>query len=150
MREAISSILTGISGNVFTVFPHPPQNEIPYVFPTFSRLYGPHSLPILYEIVWNHFYLQRIYQNIGYERTWFSNNLVLSVVTYHTFCFKELSYIFHTFENMKFPKLFFYFLTHSQPFLTLSANSLPFQGLKKFKTDSWLFQDFAYLWETCF
>ncbi len=45
------------------------------------------------------------------------------------------------------PYLFLTFWPISQHFVTLSANSLPFQGLKKMKSDSWLFQDFPYQWE---
>ncbi len=51
-------------------FPHPSQNEIPYIFPTYSWLDNPYSLPILHEIVWN----------IFTYREYFKTILVLSVV----------------------------------------------------------------------
>ncbi len=41
------------------------------------------------------------------------------------------------------PNIFLTYLPILQPFRTLSANSLPFQGHKTFKSDSWLFQDLS-------
>ncbi len=113
-------------------------------FPTFSWLYGPHSLLILYEIVLKSFYLQRTFQNIGYERTWFSNNLVLSVVTYHTFCFWIELYCLHLWKD-EIHYIFLTFLPISQPFLTLSANSQPFQGFNNIN----LISDFFKSVPTC-
>ncbi len=65
--------------------------------------------------------------------------MVLSVVKYHIYCFNELSF--------STPLKFLTFWPISQPFLTLSANSLPFQCLKKMKSDSW---HFPYQWEPWF
>ncbi len=92
-------------------------------------------------------FLQRISQNIGYERTWFSNNLVLSVVKYPTFCLNELSYIFHTFENIKFPT--FSWLFDSFPNPSWLCQPIPYLFKALNKSDSWLFQDFPYPWEPC-
>ncbi len=125
-----------------TVFSNPSQNEIPYLFlilwPTFPT-----------NFTWNcvkSFYLQRIFQNIGYERTcFFFNNLVLSVVKYPFFFF-ELSYIFHNFENMKFPTFPDFFYPFPNSWLCWPIPYL-FNALKSFKCDSWLFQDVPYPWE---
>ncbi len=58
----------------------------------------------------------------------------------------ELSYIFHTFENMKFPK-FSWLLTYFPTLPDFVSKFPTFQGLQKFKPDSWFFQDFPYQWE---
>ncbi len=74
------------------------------------------------------------------------NNFVLSNVPLFVF---ELSYIFHTFENMTCPKFSWLF----DPLPNLSWLCQPihylFEDLNKFNSDSWLFQDFPYLWEPC-
>ncbi len=85
-----------------SVFPHPSQNEITYLFPTFSWLDGPHSLPILHEIVWNLFTYREYFKILDtkghvFLTIWFC---LWSNIPFFVF---ELSYIFHTFENTKFP-----------------------------------------------
>ncbi len=74
------------------------------------------------------------------------NNLVQSVVNYPPFCFWIELYFSHI-RKHEIPYIFLTFWPISQPFLTLLANSLPFQGIKKIKSDSWLFQDFPSPWE---
>ncbi len=59
-----------------------PRMKFPTLFPTISWLNGPHSLPILHEIVWNHFNYREYFKILD---TWghvFFNNLVLSVIKY--------------------------------------------------------------------
>ncbi len=103
--------------------PFPEWNSLP--FPYFFLTLWP-TFPT--NFTWNcvkSFYLQRIFRNIGYERTFiFFNNLVLSVVKYPPFCF----WIFHNFENLKFP-------TFSWPF-------------DPFPNPSWLCQPIPYLFKT--
>ncbi len=62
------------------------------------------------------------------------------------FCFWIEIYFPHI-RKHEIPYIFQTFWPISHPFLTLSANSLPFQCRTKFKSDSWLFQDFPYPWE---
>ncbi len=124
--------------------PFPEWNSLP--FPYFFMTWWP-IFPI--NFTWNcvkPFYLQRIFQDIGYERTWSFNNLVLSVVKYPPPFFLIELY----FPPLRKHAILYIFLTFwpiSQTFLTLSASSLPFQCLKRFKCDFWLFQDFSYPWE---
>ncbi len=80
----------------------------------------------------------------GFLTIWFC---LRSNMKYPTFCFNELRYVFFTPLKTWNCLHLLTFWPISQPFLPLSANSLPFQGLKILKTDSSLFQDFPYLWE---
>ncbi len=113
-----SRVLMVVLSAFFSGFPHHTQNEIPYFFLTLWPIFPT-----------NFAYLQRIFQNIGYKRLQFSNNLVLSVVKYHIYCFNELSFStpLKPWNSLPFPDLW----PISQPFLTLSANSLLFKALKK-------------------
>ncbi len=126
--------------------PFPEWNSL--LFPNFFLTWWP-TFPT--NFTWNcvkSFYLQRIFQNIRYKETWFFNNLVVSVVKYSPFCFWIELYFPHL-QKREIPYIFLTFWPISQPFLTLSANSLHFQSHKKYKSDSWLFQGFPYPWEPC-
>ncbi len=113
------------------MFPHPSQNEIPYLFPTFSRLDGPHSLPILHEIVWNRFTYGEYFKNIWYERTCFFLTIWFCLWSNIPLLIFELSYIFHIFRNMKFPT--FSWLFHPFPNPSWLCQPIPylFKALKK-------------------
>ncbi len=74
---------------------YPSQNDIPYLFPTYSWLDDPYFLPILHEIVWNIFTYREYFKILDTRGYGFLTILVLSVVKY-PFCFNELSYIFST------------------------------------------------------
>ncbi len=135
-------IRVNVTNSVPTPFPE--WNSLP--FPYFFLTWWP-TFPT--NFTWNCeklFYLQKICQNIGYERTLFLNNLVLSVIKY-PFCFWIELYFPHLRKQENLPFIFLTFWPISQPFLTLSLS--PFQGIKKLKSDSWLFQDFPYQWEPC-
>ncbi len=127
--------------------PFPEWNSLP--FPYFFQTWWP-TFPT--NFTWNcvkSFYLWRIFQKYWiWEDMFFFNNLVLSVVKYPPFNFWIELYFPHL-QKHEIPYIFLTFSPISQPFLTLSANSLPLQGLKKIKSDSWLFQDFPYPWEPC-
>ncbi len=126
---------------------HHSINEIPYLFPTFSWLDDPYSLPILHEIVWNLFTNREYFKildtgGFSFLTIWFCPwlNIVFIILT---------NWFFQHLWKHEIPYLFLTFWLISQPFLTLSANSIPFLGLKKLKSDSRLFQDFPYPWEPC-
>ncbi len=123
--------------------PYPKWNSLP-----FPWLYDPYSLPIVHEIVWNLFNYReyvKILDTRGYSflTIWFClwSNIIFIIL---------MNRFFQHLWKHEIPYLFLTFWHISQPFLTLSANSLPFQGLKKMKFDSLLFQDFPYQWEPCF
>ncbi len=104
--EFVHLILGGGFDTIFdpllnTVFPHPSQNEIPYLFPTFSWL---DDIPYQFYMKLCEIFLltENISKYCIQNHMFFFNNLVPSVVKYLLFVFK-LSHIFHTFENMKFP-----------------------------------------------
>ncbi len=104
--------------SVLTPFPVWNSLPFPYFFLTWWTTFPTN-------FIWNcvkSFYLQRIFQNIGYKRTWFFNNLVLSVF--------ELSYIFHTFENMKFPTFSWLFDPFPNPSWLCQPIPYLFQALK--------------------
>ncbi len=83
------------------MFPHPSQYEIPYLFPTFSWLDDPHSLPILHEIVWNLFTCREYFEMLDMVFCQFSS--VYGQMYHFLLNINEFElYIFHTFENMKF------------------------------------------------
>ncbi len=115
-----------------TGLPHHTLNDILYLFPTFSWLYDPHFLPILHKIVWNRFTYReyiKILDTRGYSflTIWFClwSNIMFIVL---------MNWVFQHLWKHEIPYLFLTFWPISQPFLTLSANSLPFQGLKKKKS----------------
>ncbi len=116
-------------------------------FPTFSWLYDPYSLPILHEIVWNLFTYREYFKILntrGYSflTIWFYlwSNIMFIVL---------MNCVFQHIWKHEIPYFFLTLWPISHPFPTLSANSLPFQGLKKMISDSWLFQYFPYQWESC-
>ncbi len=129
---------------------------VPTPFPEWKSLSFPYIFLLWWPIfptnfAWNclkYFFTYREYFKILDTKSYgFLTILVLSVVKYPTFCFNKLSYIFSKPLKKKNSLHFLTFWPIPQPFPTLSANSLAFQGLKK--SDSWLFQDFAYTWEPC-
>ncbi len=110
-------------------FIHHTQNEIPYLFPTFSWLYDPYSLPILHEIVWNLFIYREYFKILdtrgnSFLTIWFClwSNIIFIVL---------MNWVFQRLWKHEISYLFLTFWPISQPFPTLSANSLPFQGLKQ-------------------
>ncbi len=117
---------------VHTGFPHPSQNEFPFLFPTYSWLDDPYSLPILHEIVWNIFYFtyKEYFKILDIRGYGFLTISVLSVVKYPIFCFNELSYIFSTPLKTKFPT--FSWLFNPFPNLTWLCQPIPylFKALK--------------------
>ncbi len=112
------------SANYGVPTPLPRMKFLP--FPYFFMTWWP-TFPT--NFTWNcvkSFYLQRIFQNIGYKRTCFLTIWFCLWSNIPLFVF-ELSYIFHTFENMKFP-------TFSWPF-------------DPFPKPSWLCQPIPYLFK---
>ncbi len=115
-------------------------------FPTFSWLDGPHFLPILHEIVWNLFTYREYFKILDTRGHVFlkqfgsvcSQTSLLLFLNWDIFSTPS-----KTWNSLHFPD----FSPISQPFLTLSANSLRFQGLKKY-----LISDFLKIfpWEPCF
>ncbi len=87
---------------LITVFPHPSQNEILYRFPTFPDLMA--HIPYQFYMKLCEIFLltEKILKILDMRGHVFFYILDLSVIKYPLFVF-ELSYIFHTFENMKFP-----------------------------------------------
>ncbi len=112
-------------------------------FPTFSWLNGPHSLPILHEIMWNLFTYREYFKILdtrghGFLKIWFSvwSNIPLFVF--------ELSYIFHSLKNMKFPT--FSWLFDPFPNLSWLCQSIPhiFKALQNLN----LIPDFFKIFQT--
>ncbi len=83
------------------------------------------------------------------EDCFFKNNLVLSVVKCPPFLFLNWIIFSTPFEHMKFPTFSWLFDPFPNPSWLFQPIPLPFQGRKKLKSDSWLLQDFPYLWEPC-
>ncbi len=93
-----------------SLFPHPSQNKIPYFF----LADGPHSLPILHEIVWNLFTCREYFKILD-KRGRFFFTIWFCLWSNIPFFIFELSYIFHTFENMKFPTFSWLFYPFPNP-----------------------------------
>ncbi len=111
--------------SVPTPFPEWNYLPIPYFFLTWWSTFPTN-------FTWNcmkSFYLQRIFQNIGYERTCFFNNLVLSVVKYPLFCFWIELYFPHL-RKHKIPYIFLTFWPISQPFRICQPIPYLFKALK--------------------
>ncbi len=85
-------------------------------FPTFSLLFswldGPHSLPILHEIVWNLFIYREYFKILDTRGRFFKNNFVVSVVKYPPSLF--LNWVIfsppsETWNSLHFPDFFTHF-----------------------------------------
>ncbi len=124
----------------WTVFPHPSLNEIPYLFPDLIA-------HIPYYFYMKSFYLQRIFQNIGYAETYFILTIWIFLWSYSSFLFLNwviFSTPSKTWNSLHFPD----FLTHIPTLPDFVSQFPTFSGSsKKKKSDSWLFQDFPYPWE---
>ncbi len=113
-------------------------------FPTISWLDGPHSLPILYEIVWNIFTYREYFKILDTRVHGLFNNLALCVVKYPPFCFWIGLYFPHL-RKHEIPYISWLFDPFPNPSWLCQPIPYLFKALKK--SDSWLFQDFPYLWE---
>ncbi len=110
--------------NVPTPFPEWNSLPFPYFFltwwPTFPTNFTGNCV--------KSFYLQRIFQNIGYKKTFFKQfGSVCGQISPFVF---ELSYIFHTLENMKFPTFSWLFDPFPNPFWFCQPIPYVFKALK--------------------
>ncbi len=121
-------IMAGGPTRLHAWFPHHIQNEIPNLFSTFSWLYDPYSLPILHEIVWNHFTYREYFKIL--DTRGYNFLTILFCLCSNIIFIILMNWFFQQLWKQEILYLFLSFWPISQPFLTLLTNSLPFQGLE--------------------